>query len=80
MYHRFARMAREPLVIFLSSMPDERQFSIGRDLCFHRRSKLQGLTIEKVMVPDSAFYKPVRVKWPLEIQWIYTASIRRAWQ
>ncbi|KAJ5666156.1 HAT dimerization [Penicillium maclennaniae] len=50
MYPTVARMARDLLAIFLTSVPTERQFSSGRDICHYRRSKLQGPTIEKIMI------------------------------
>lgn len=49
-YPTVARMARDLLAVFLTSLPVERQFNVGRDTCTYRRGKLQGETIRKIMI------------------------------
>ena len=43
-------MAQDLLAVFLTSLPVERQFNVGRDTCTYRRGKLQGETIRKIMI------------------------------
>lgn len=50
MYPTVARMAQDLLAVFLTSLPVERQFNVGRDTCTYRRGKLQGETIRKIMI------------------------------
>lgn len=49
-YPTVARMAQDLLAVFLTSLPVERQFNVGRDTCTYRRGKLQGETIRKIMI------------------------------
>jgi hypothetical protein len=53
-YPTVARMARDVLAIFLTGVAIERQFNIGRDTCQYRRGKLQGGTIQKIMILKDA--------------------------
>jgi len=49
-YLTVAQMAKDLLAVFLTSLPVERQFNVGRDTCTYRRGKLQGETICKIMI------------------------------
>ena len=49
-YLTVAQMARDLLAVFLTSLPVERQFNIGRDTCTYRCGQLQGENIRKIMI------------------------------